>query len=274
MTNYSRVWTYCFLSVAATAGAQSPPLTPAPRILQIFREQVALGHEADYLHIETETVATQLRLNFQHAYLALQGVNFSGDVWYLSGYDTYADVDQVRRNVAANSALASALDQVAAEKADLVLDPHTVFARHRQDLSYGRGLSGQRSRYFVVTTIWVLPGHIQDFAEIRRMIHAAHERAGSGEIHSVYQVESGMPDGTFLIFTPVATLDEAGFSRDFDQNGFDTALDAAARTRLRDLSTVAIRQSETSILAIRPEISLPAKEWLDADPGLWKPAPP
>ena len=271
MTAKAGLRTGYLLFAALGAFAQQAPFTPAPRVLQIYREQVLLGREGDYLRIETEAVAMESRLHFQHSYLTLQGVNRSGEVWYVNGYDTYAQIDQIGQDVAANRELTTALQQVAVEKADLVLDPHTVFGRFRGDLSYGRGLSGPRTRYFVVSVVSVRPGHGQDYAELRKIIRSAHERANSGEIHSVYQVESGMPDGTFLVFTPAATLEEGGASRQFDQS-LDNALDAASRTRLRELSEAAILQSETNILSVNATISLPAKEWVDADPELWKPA--
>src|SRR5581483_11689049 len=197
------------LFAATGALGQQAPFTPAPAILQIHREQIVLAREPDYLRIEAEAVATESRLNFPHAYLTLQGVNENGDIWFVNGYESYEDAEQMGTQIAANPELSNALNSIAAEKADLVTDPHTIFARYRDDLSFGRGLSGQRTRYFVISIVSVRPGHVQTYGEIRRILRGAHERAGSAEIHSVYQVETGMPDGTFLIFTPAAGLEDA-----------------------------------------------------------------
>lgn len=270
----TRVWTKVWISIFAMSGAlaQQAPFTPAPQILQIHREQIVPGREPDYLRVETEAVRTESQMNFPHPYLTLKGINQNGDIWFVDGYDSYADVEQVGAQITGNAELSSALNNATTEKADLVTDPHTIFARYRDDLSLGRGLSGQRTRYFVISVVSSRPGHVRDYAEIRRIMRAAHERAGSGEIHSVYQVESGMPDGTFLIFTPAASLDEAGDTRQFDQTTFENDLDTQTRTHLRELNDAAVVQSESHIFRVNPAISLPAKEWTNADPDFWRQA--
>jgi hypothetical protein len=247
------------------AWGQEAPLTPAPPVLQIYREQIQMGREADYQRAEADSRQTEARSNSARAHLAIQGLNRTGDVWFLTGYDSYGQIDQIGHS-AANS------DNTAADKADLVFDPHTILARLRPDLSYGRGLSGSHTRYFLVSVVSIRAGHGSEYAEARRILRTAHQQAASGDIHSVYEVESGMADGTFLIFTPAATLEEAGTSRQYDQTAFDTALDAAFGPKLRELSESSILQSETSVMRINAAISLPAKEWTDADPDLWKPA--
>jgi len=268
------MWTkgWSFIFAAAGAVAQQAPFTPPPQILQIHREQIVPGREPDYMRVETGAVGTESQLNFPHPYLTLQGINQNGDTWFVNGYDSYADVEQVGTQIAANAELANALNNVTTDKATLVTDPHTIFARYRDDLSFGRGLSGQRTRYFVISIVSSRSGHVRDYAEIRRIMRAAHERAGSGEIHSVYQVESGMPDGTFLIFTPAATLEDAGDTRQFDQTTFENDLDTQTRTHLRELNDAAVVQSESQIFRVNPAISFPAKEWTNADPDFWRQA--
>jgi hypothetical protein len=259
----------CFLLAGTGAMAQQAPFTPAPRILQLHREQVVPTRQSDYFRNEADAVAAESRLGFQHSYLALRGVNQSNDVWFVNGFDSYADIDQIGRDVAANADLTAALNNTAQIKADLVIDPHEIFARFREDLSYGRGMSGQRTRYFILSIISVRPGHLQDYADIRRIVRAFDQQSNSAIIHSVYQVDSGMPDGTFLIFTPAASLDDAGAARQFDQSLIEN-VDSGTRTKLRDLGSAAIGESETSILAINPAISYPDKGWVAADPDLWK----
>jgi hypothetical protein len=260
----------CFFILATGAGiAQQAPFTPAPRILQLHREQILANRQADYLRNEMDAVSTESRLNFQHSYLTLRGVNQTSDVWFVNGFDSYADIDQIGRDFAANADLSAALNNTALAKADLVVDPHEIFARFREDLSYGRGMSGQRTRYFILTIVSVRPGHVQDYSEVRRIIRTFHQQSNSPIIHSVYQVDSGMPDGTFLIFTPAASLDDAGAARQFDQNLIEN-VDSGTRAKLRDLNSAAIGNAETSILVINPAISYPSKEWVAADPDLWK----
>ena len=108
-------------------------------------------------------------------------------------------------------------------------------------------------------------------AEIWRILRAGHERAGITDIHLIYEVVSGMRDATFIVLTPAASLEDAGTSRLTHGRRFEEALGAAQSAKLRELMSSAVLASETNIFAIHPGMSLPAKEWMDADPDFWKP---
>jgi len=250
--------------------AQSP-FTPPPRILQIFREMPRPGKEVDYFRNEVDVVAGLARLNFPRAFLGLNAATGVNDVWVLSGFDNYTDLQQLSADIAKNPALGEAIDKIAASKDGLLNEGRTILAHYREDMSQGRGLSGPRPRFFSITVVTVRPGYERDYAEMWRISHAGHQRAGLTDIHSVYDVSTGMQDGTFLIFTPAGSLEEAGTSRITHGRRFDEALGAQAAARMHELMRTAVLSSETNIFAIHPGISFPAKEWVDADPDFWKP---
>src|SRR5262249_34866128 len=152
--------------------------------------------------IERQAVRNQADLNSPHPYLTLTSASGPDDIWFLNGYDAYADVEQVASQMAAMQDLMAALPTAAERKAALWINPRSVFARLREDLSYGRGLTGAHTRFFLVSTVQVRRGHGAEFTELRRIVRGGHERARAADNLSVYEVESGMPDGTFLIFSP------------------------------------------------------------------------
>ncbi|HEV8145494.1 MAG TPA: hypothetical protein VGP79_03900 [Bryobacteraceae bacterium] len=257
--------------LGAHALAQSPPLTPAPRILQIFRETVRPGRENAYVKNEIEIAAAMARLDYPSRYLTVSAITGINDIWVLNGFDDYAQVDQTGVEIAKNPSIMESIGRIMDSKDGLVNEGRTIFAHYREDMSQGRGLSGPRPRFFSITVVSVRAGHERDYAEMWRISHAGHQRSGLTDIHSVYQVASGMPDGTFLVFTPAGSLEDAGTSRITHGRRFDEALGATAAARMHELMRSVVLGSETNIFAIHAGMSFPAKEWVDADPDFWKP---
>jgi len=253
--------------------AQQAPLTPPPQILLIGREFIKPGKRAEVLRIERDSVEQQVRLKSPHSYLTISSMSGREDLWWLNPADSYGDFEKELAKVAATPGLLEQWTRNPALKADLITDPRQVYARYREDLSFGRGLSGAKTRYFLVTTVTVRPGHGSDFAELRKAIRGAHERARSGDVLSVYEVESGMRDGTYLIFFPAANLDEVGAISQFEGHGVESTLSEAARTRFRTLSDSAILESQTVLFQVSPEISLPDKAWIEGDTEFWSANP-
>jgi hypothetical protein len=260
--------------VVPQAFAQQPPFSPPPQILRIDRESVKPGRRPDILAAERKSVEEQVRLHSPHAYLTIASASGPDQIWYLHGGDSYGFFEQELARVAQTPGLLDAWARAAAQtQPNFVEDPRTVFARFREDLSCGHGLTGARTRYFLITTVTVRPGHRADFAELRKTIRGALERTQPSDIVAVYQVESGLRDGTFLIFSPAANLDEAGAIGQFESDGIESTLTEAARTRFRTLSDSAIFESETMLFQVSPEMSLPAKEWIEGDPEFWSANP-
>jgi len=258
------------LLLSCTAVAQGP-FTPAPAILQISRELIKPGRSAAVAQIEKSGIARAVELNNPHPWLMLASLSGpDNDHWYLNGYDSYAAFDAAAAQIAAIPELAALWEDLPRQKADLVVDPRTVLARYRQDLSYSNGLSGAHTRFFLVSTVHVRPGHIAEFTELRRIVRRGHQQARAADILSVYEVESGTADGTFLVFSPSASLDEAGALSQFHGRGLENALSDQDRTRLRDLSISAIDSSETVLFRVDPSLSYPLREWIEPDPEFWR----
>lgn len=253
--------------------AQQPPLSPPPQILLIAREFIKPGKRAEVVKIERDSVEEQVRLKSPHSYLTLSSMSGRENLWWLNPADSYGDFEKELAKVAATPGLLEQWTRNPALKADLITDPRQFYARYREDLSFGRGLTGARTRYFLITTVAVRPGHGADFAELRKAIRGAHERARATDIVSVYEVESGLRDGTFLVFAPAANLDEVGAISQFESHGVESALSESARTRFRTLSDSAILESETILFQVNPEISMPAKAWIEGDTEFWSTNP-
>ncbi len=129
--------------------AQKAPFTPARKILQIHREFIKPGKASFVAQLEQDSVRNRAELNSPLPRLALSSTSGPSDLWLLNGYDTYADIEQVAAAMAAIPDLLGKLKTIGYRKADNVYGPRTIFARLREDLSYGRGLTGSHTRYIL-----------------------------------------------------------------------------------------------------------------------------
>ena len=104
-------------------------------ILQIFRETLKPGCEADYEIVEDEVAALCVRLGGPHPYLALEQMTGPRQVWWLNLFESEADRLRVEQAYLANRPLMAALEVSGQRKAVLTKRHVNVFASYRPDLS-------------------------------------------------------------------------------------------------------------------------------------------
>lgn len=146
-----------------------------------------------------------------------------------------------------------------------------MLATFREDLSYQYGIDLSKVRYFRVNTIRVRPGLNDDFFESRKMINSGLAKGQVDAHFSVYQVISGAPAGTFLVFTPMKSMSEMDPSA--NPNAFNNALGEANRKALAALTNKAIISNEPAHFAINAGLSYVSKEIAAGDPSFWNPKP-
>ncbi len=256
------------------ASAQKGVVPAPPDILQIYRDPIKPGKMPEYSKIEAEAAQACYRAN-TWPYFTMQSVTGPQEVWFVSGFETYASMERSAEPFVRNASLAQELNRLMEAKSSLVTDPRTVFLRYREDLGRNTGTSGlarSGARFFIVTWVSVIPGHEGEYEESQRMIRGVRERAAAPDNRAVYQVISGMPSNVYLTFSPYHSFRAAAESLegilDYDD------LDESVRGRLRELTKVSVASSETMIFAVAPAMSNPAGEWIVDDPEFWKTSPP
>jgi hypothetical protein len=204
---------------ARSGGQRSlAPSDRLPAILQIFREPLKPGGEADYRVIEEETARLAVELQCPHPYLAAESLTGPKEVWWFNGFESQDEVKQVEADYRNNPALMAELQRSSERKSALTLPPIDVFANHRPDASRGRPWSIGEGRFLVIT-------------------RAQGHRAIDGTVFEA-------PDGTRFTVTAAWTREEAE-------------------------SKAAAAGQDTHVFALRPKWSMPAAEWVAADPEFW-----
>ena len=130
---------------APVAGAAQPAA-----ILQIYREPLRPGAEAEYDRIESETARKCAELRCPHAYLGLESLTGPKEVWWFNGYLSEADRKQVTDTWAKSTEVVAALARNRERKAPFTGQGIEVFANYRADLSRGPAWVLGRGRFLVI----------------------------------------------------------------------------------------------------------------------------
>lgn len=135
------------LAWAAVLQASAPA---PPSLLQIYREPIKPGAEAEYDRIESETARQCAELRCAHAYLALESLDGPKEVWWFNGFDSPADrkaaVEAWEKNKAALAVLARNRER----KAPLTGEGAEVLTEYQPDLSTGPPWRLGHGRYVVI----------------------------------------------------------------------------------------------------------------------------
>lgn len=252
----------------ATSAQQSTPLPPD--ILQISTDPVKPGKLTEYIRVEKEAAQACARAS-TWPYLAMQAITGPQEVWFVSGFDSYAAMEKSSEPFARNTALVSDLARLMEAKASLVSDPHTIFLRYREDLSRNTGLVRPQTRFFNTTVVKTHPGHEREYEESLRLVRGARESAGTNDNRAVYQVLSGISNNTFIIFSPYHSFRSAAEALDGLLDYDD--LDENVRSRMQELQAASVITTETFVFSVNPSMSNPQGEWIADDPGFWRSSP-
>jgi hypothetical protein len=134
------------LGLAAQASAQSEP----PGILQIVRELLKPGREAEFAVVERQIAEACAALNCPHPYLAIESLSGPTEVWFFNGYASAAEQKQVAADYAKNSALMSALERLGKQKASLMETPVEQVAEYRPGSGQGAAWRLGQGRFLVI----------------------------------------------------------------------------------------------------------------------------
>jgi hypothetical protein len=260
-------------AVSITNAQQQAPSGP-PRVLQISHEEIkpdkGPAHEQQAKHY----VQLLAKANSPYYRLALLPVTGEeNEVLYLWGFDSYAQAEKFGKDSEkwATETLKADFDQLQRESEGLHASVRNLLASHREDLSFHpTHESVSQARYFQTVTFRVRPGHEADFAEAVKIVRAAYEKLNV-EVHWLtYQVSSGAPSPTFLVFIPRKSFEELdeGLAR---SKAFQEAEGQENVKRLERIAAEAYVNVESGLYRLAPKISYVSKEFAASNPDFWTP---
>jgi hypothetical protein len=122
----------------------------APQILEIFRDYLQPGREAEFRAVEEDAARVCAELNCPHPHLAIESLTGPTEVWWLNAFESDEDWRRVVQAYADNRPLTQALKDISRRREGLVGTPIDLLAKHRPDLGRGSWVPAG-ARFFVVS---------------------------------------------------------------------------------------------------------------------------
>ena len=254
-----------------------PEQMSPPKILLIVREEIKPGmmgehnrHSAEFAGIFSEMQTPNNRI----AMVPVAGNE--NEVIYITPLESFAQLESINqatdKKLEGASGMAKAkLDRLDKEAPALHNAMRDLWGLFRPDISFNPGVPIQHMRYFSISTVRVRPGRDAQFSEYaQKLINAARKTKVDNYHSAVFQIVSGAPAGTYMIFRPMKSLSE-----------LDDAVGVKVRAAMSDdqrkdidkEATEIVMSIESSTYAFAPRMSYVPKDFAAADPTFWNPKP-
>ena len=259
-------------TAAAQNDADSASSAPPP-VVQLFREEVKPGKGSLHAKTEAAFVAAYRKANLKYYYLGTTAMSGPSDAWFFSAYSSMEDVEKANQAFEANKAVQAELNRAMVADGDLLTGVRSTYLFYNPELSYRPNFNLGEYKYFMVDTYRIKLGHYEKFAEMRKAVNAAHEKANIDEHMLVYNVGLGAPAGTVMVFEPMKSLkewDEGGKTHGKGSAYYEAVGDAG-----RKMFAEFAREDEQffvrDFLAFSPGMSFVSEKVIAANPSYWKP---
>ncbi len=258
------------LLTTATFPLLAQELAEPPKVLRIIREDIKQGKEAAHERSESEFMRAASAAKYPANILGMTAMTGTTQAWFLEGHDS---IEAIMKTISAfENPNLSSIDALDSEYRTA---SRSWIAVYRPDLSYHAKEIVEtlpKMRFFNVVTIRVKPQHDQDFAEAGKMAIAASERSMNDQPVVTYQIVSGAPNGTYLLFEPTLSLKSLDAAPERSRAMFQAMGDSGMR-KFTKAAEDSVAQSESLLFAISPKMSYVSKEFAAGDPGFWNPKP-
>lgn len=266
---------FLILFASPALAQETPPMGP-PKVLLIVREEIKPGMMSAHARHSADFVQVFNQLNTSNHRIAMVPVaGNENEVLYITAAQSFAEIETLNRSTdqkmgSANGPMRVKLDALEKEAPGMHAAMRDMLAVYRPDLSFNPGVNIAQMRYFTVTTTRIRPGFDSVYVEnIQKVINVARNKAKADELHvAVFQVVSGAPGGTYLIFRPMKSLAEL-------DNPVGMKVRAAMSDDQRKDADKAVRESvmfsEVSTYAFAPSMSYVDKEFAARDAAFWSP---
>lgn len=267
---------FLILFVSPALAQETPP--GPPKVLLIVREEIKPGMMAAHSRHSADFVQVFNQLNTSNHRIAMVPVaGNENEVLYITAAQSFAEIETLNRSTdqrmgSANGAMRVKLDALEKEAPGMHAAMRDMLAVYRPELSFNPGVDISKMRYFSITTTRIRPGFDGVYSEyIQKVINAARNKAKVEDLHvAVFQVISGAPGGTYMIFRPMKSLAEL-------DNPIWMKVRAAMSDDQRKDADKAVRDavmfSEVSTYAFAPSMSYVDKGFAARDAAFWSPKP-
>jgi hypothetical protein len=254
------------LGLASTLAAQA--MAPPP-YLQIFQEQIKVGRAGAHSTIESGWPRAFAKAKIPNHYIAMTTIYGPPEAWFSGGARSIAEIEQQNQAIEKAPGLNRELDRLSQADAANLSGYRAVLARYHPELSNGPDINPAEMRVWEVLIFTIRPGGEGSFAEAAKLYRSTVESAKATMPWATYEVMSGMPGPTFLVFVPHKTLAEIDPATG-PMAAIEKSMTQETMKKFGDLAQ-GYSSVENRIFAVSPEMSYPRPEWVGQDPAFWAP---
>lgn len=257
-----------FCAAVSQLHAQLP--ADPPKVLRIIREDIKEGRETAHRNNENSFMLEAATAHYPAHILGMSSLTGTGQAWFLEAHDSF---EAVEKTLAAFGTPGSKFAQIDELDAEFRTGSRSWLAAYRPDLSYHAEEWMQnlpKARFMNIDIFRIQPGHDADFAELGHMHIDAARKALSDQPVVAYEIVSGMPAGTYLLFQPSGSLKTLDTDADRSNAIMRAMGDTAAKRFAKGVSDTIV-SDELLLFGIEPRMSYVSKEFGDADPDFWTP---
>jgi hypothetical protein len=263
--------TVAVFAAPSLAAQMQPEMTP-PKVLVVY-----LGHIAPGKAMAAERATIAIRDLFARAKwptysLAVQGVTGVERIAVYVGYPSFAAWEKDHAALEHDAKLIGELEREGAAWSASMKDTATIVLKYVPELSYQSNVPVKGVRYFTVDVVHVRFGEGHEFAEAEKMSVAAHAKAKIDEHWAAYEVVAGVPEGTYVFFSPQASLAEWDQAEEVHGKAYRDAFGSEDNWK-KFIGTLksSVKGVEMNLSAINPRASYVPEDWVKADPEFWAP---
>ncbi len=270
-TSHARMlFAVAMLGVSGAIPAQELP-TSQPRYLQIIREEVKIGRDADHAKLEAGWPAAFERAKSPDYYLAMVSMTGANEAWFVIPQASNAAADATMKRQMTDRQLSGELERLAKADADMVNSVRTLLASARPDLSYGAYPDLSKQRFWEITMFRVRPGHEGQFDAAAKSYIAATKRTAPNASFRTYEIIAGMAGPTYLVFSSLPSYaDFDGMASDGEKTW--TGMTPDEMSVMNKFSAEGAINVETNRYRLSPAMSYVSRAVRMSDPAFWMPA--
>jgi hypothetical protein len=257
------------LGIAGVVQAQGLP-TSQPKYLDIIREEVKIGRNADHAKIEAGWPAAFERAKSPDYYLAMVSMTGLNEAWYIIPHESNTALDATMKRQAADKQLTAEVERLSKADGEVLTGFRILKAVARPDLSYGAYPDLAKQRFWEISWFRVRPGHEQQWESAAKTYIAATKRVAPDASFRAYEVIAGMPGPVYLIFSSVPSYSEFDKMADNGQKIWG-AMTADEMAVMQKFSTEGMINFEANRFQLSPTMSYVSKAVRQSDPSFWMP---
>ena len=243
-----------------------------PKYLNMVHQELKPGRTGAYDELETSIARIYNREGLPFFWVELESITGPPEALHLNLFDSSEEMAKamgaLNAGLAAHPELVQMQDRLLQENTS---SETTVLGVRRDDMGYrANTIDFSKMRVLRLSTVFAHAGYERAFMETEWSLSEASEKVHAQSAWAVYEVVGGLPEPSFVIVTPMQSLEE--IDNLFETNeSLKKTEGGAVEQHLQELARVAYGTSDTRLFSVGQKMSHVSKKFAAGD-DFWAPA--